>query len=206
MHFFVPESKIMQALTFLADLLLISIYFVLTSLPIVTIGASITAAYSVLRQRDNIKSSITANYFRAFASNWKPATISWLIQLVLTVLLIVDLYFLQFIQGGLSGLLRIISIVLLVILSVAGSLVYPQIARYENKLGRYWRNAFLLCFPKMWMLLPNLLLFVFPEILLFFRLDIYLYCLALRLMLLFGFQFYLSSLLMGKLFQSLEGD
>ena len=122
------------------------------------------------------------------------------------VLLAVDLYFLQFINSSFAGLLRVISIVLLVILSIAGSLVYPQIARYENKLGRYWRNAFLLCFPKMWLLLPNLLLFLFPEIVLFIRPDIYLYCLVLRLMLIVGFQFYISSLLMKKLFKSVEDN
>lgn len=204
MHLFNLESKIMQGLTFLADLVLISIYFVLTSLPIITIGASATAAYSVLRQQDTIKSSITVNYFKAFAANWKPATISWVIQLVLTVILAVDLYMLQFIQNGFSGLLRVVSIVLLIVLSLICSLVYPQIARYKNSLKQYWRNALLLCLPKMWLLLPNLLLFIFPEIVMFFRLDVYLYCLILRLMLLFGFQFYLSSLLMKKLFQPLE--
>ena len=204
MHFFDPESKIMQALTFLADLILLSVYFVLTSLPIVTIGASATALYSLFQREYDRQSSITIRYFKAFAANWKPATISWCIQLVVTVLLAVDLYFLQFISSALASLLQVISIVLLIILSVAGSLVYPQIARYQNKLGRYWRNAFLLCFPKMWMLLPNLLLFLFPEIVLFIRPDIYLYCLLLRLILIIGFQFYMSSLLMKKLFQSVE--
>lgn len=206
MRFFDPESKIMQALTFLADLLLLSVYFVITSLPIVTIGASATALYSLFQREHDRQSSITIRYFKAFAANWKPATISWCIQLFLTVLLAVDLYLLQFINSGFAGLLRVISIVLLVILSIAGSLVYPQIARYENKLGRYWRNAFLLCFPKMWLLLPNLLLFLFPEIVLFIRPDIYLYCLALRIMLIIGFQFYISSLLMQKLFQSVENN
>lgn len=206
MRFFDPESKIMQALTFLADLILLSIYFVLTSLPIVTIGASATALYSLFRPKHDQHSSITIGYFKAFAANWKPATISWCIQLTLTVLLIVDLYFLQFISSGFSGVLRVISIVLLVILTAAGSLVYPQIARYNNKLGRYWRNAFLLCFPKLWMLLPNLVLFLLPEIILIFWPNIYFYCLILRLILLFGFQFYISSLLMEKLFRPLEEE
>ena len=206
MRFFDPESKIMQALTFLADLLLLSVYFIITSLPIVTIGASATALYSLFQREYDRQSSITIRYFKAFAANWKPATISWCIQLGVMVLLAVDLYFLQFINSSFAGLLRVISIVLLVILSIAGSLVYPQIARYENKLGRYWRNAFLLCFPKMWLLLPNLLLFLFPEIVLFIRPDIYLYCLALRIILIIGFQFYISSLLMQKLFQSVENN
>lgn len=170
-----------------------------------TIGASATALYSLFQRKHDRQSSITIRYFKAFAANWKPATISWCIQLFLTVLLAVDLYFLQFINSGFAGLLRVISIVLLVILSIAGSLVYPQIARYENKLGRYWRNALLLCFPKMW-LLPNLLLFLFPEIVFFIRPDIYLYCLVLRLILIVGFQFYISSLLMKKLFQSVEDN
>ena len=206
MNFLDPESKFMQAMTFLADLLLLSVYFVLTSLPIVTIGASATAFYSILQRDEDRHSSITIRYFKAFAANWKPATISWCIQLALTILLAVDLYFLQFVEGALVGLLQVISIVLLVILSVTGSLVYPQIARYENKIGRYWRNAFLLCFPKMWVLLINLLLFLFPEIVLFIRPDIYLQCLILRIILITGFQFYMSSLLMKKLFRSVEGN
>ena len=204
MHFLDPDSKIMQAMTFLADLLLLSVCFIITSIPIVTIGASATAFYSLLLRDEDTQSSITIRYFKAFAANWKPATISWCIQLVLTILLTVDLYFLQFVESSLASPLQVISIVLLIILSVTGSLLYPQIARYENKIGRYWRNAFLLCFPKMWMLLPNLLLFLFPEIVLFIRPDIYLQCLILRLVLITGFQFYMSSLLMKKLFRSIE--
>ena len=199
-----PESKIMQAMTFLADVILLSLLFVLTSLPIVTIGASATALYSVFRRHQKETTSVVAAFFRAFSANWKPATLSWLIQLVLTALLVWDLWYLQLSGSGLSAVLRVAAIVLLVVLTTAASLVYPQIARYENKLGRYWKNALLLCFPKLWLLFLNLLLFFLPEALLLFRPDIYRYLLALRVMLLFGFQFYISSLLMERLFLTLE--
>ena len=59
MHFLDPDSKIMQAMTFLADLLLLSVCFIITSIPIVTIGASATAFYSLLFRDEDTQSSIT---------------------------------------------------------------------------------------------------------------------------------------------------
>jgi len=81
-----------------------------------------------------------------------------------------------------------------------GKTALPSTNRTHSPLSR----AFSYVFRTISLLFLNLLLFFLPEALLLFRPDIYLYLLALRVMLLFGFQFYISSLLMERLFLTLE--
>ena len=63
-----------------------NIYFVLTSIPIVTIGASFTALYTVTNKMVNDdEGPVKDEYFKAFKSNFKQSTIIWLIDMVMLV-------------------------------------------------------------------------------------------------------------------------
>ena len=72
---FSPDSKLMQVLTRLTDLVLLNILFLLTCIPVFTIGAATASLYTLcfrmLRQEE---SGILKPYFRAFKENFKPAT------------------------------------------------------------------------------------------------------------------------------------
>ncbi|MDO4471106.1 MAG: YesL family protein, partial [Bacillota bacterium] len=73
------DFKIMNLFSRVSDFLLLNFLFILTSLPIVTLGASITALYSVnLKMVRNEESYITRDYFRAFRKNFKIATPAFL--------------------------------------------------------------------------------------------------------------------------------
>ena len=77
---FSPDSKIMQVFSRLADLVLLNILFLITCLPVFTIGAAVTALYTMcFRLMREEYSGIIRSYFKAFRDNFKTATAAWLL-------------------------------------------------------------------------------------------------------------------------------
>ena len=72
----------------IVDLLLLNFLFVITSLPVLTLGASLTALYSVsLKLVRNEESYVSRDYFRAFKKNFCQATVSfWAFSLIIALL------------------------------------------------------------------------------------------------------------------------
>ena len=68
MNFFSYESKPMQILMYIADLVILNVLFVLCSIPIFTIGASHAALYSAIRtlQDPEDDTSVTKAFFAWF--------------------------------------------------------------------------------------------------------------------------------------------
>ena len=80
---FSPDSKFMQTMSRIADLLLLNFFFLLTCVPIVTIGAASTAMYTVcFRFGSEREAGTVRSYFRAFRENFKQATVLWLVILL----------------------------------------------------------------------------------------------------------------------------
>ncbi|MGN0294433.1 MAG: DUF624 domain-containing protein [Lachnospiraceae bacterium] len=74
------EFKIMDVLSRLMDLLVLNFLFLLTSLPIITIGASLTALFSVsMKVVHDEESYISKNYVHAFRENFLQATAAFLV-------------------------------------------------------------------------------------------------------------------------------
>lgn len=206
MHFLDPDSKIFQVLSFVADLFILSALFFISCIPIITIGASATALYQVFRKKDDFKSSLVLRFIYAFRQNFRPATICWMIQLFITVFLLVDLSLLHYMNTSLAHFLVFVCLVLLLLSVSVGAMVYPQIARYQSTVRKYWKNALLISFGSSIRGIANLICFFLPEIILLLWPKAYFYCLLLRVFPGLGLQFYLSSLLMDKIFLPLEED
>jgi len=76
------DNRINRFLAKISDLFLLQLLFILTSIPVVTVGAGISSMFSVCRKlRQDSISGVTACYFQDFAANWKQATVAWLISL-----------------------------------------------------------------------------------------------------------------------------
>lgn len=83
MSIFSLDSKFMQVMTRVADLIILNVCFLLTCIPIITIGAASTAMYTVCFRFDTSREGgVLTSYFSAFRSNLKQATLVWLILLL----------------------------------------------------------------------------------------------------------------------------
>ena len=73
------NNLVIRVSTMLTNLLLINFLTLLTCLPVITIGASLTAMHDclqqILRKEDGY---IARRFFKSFRSNFKQATLLWL--------------------------------------------------------------------------------------------------------------------------------
>ena len=76
------DSPLVRFLTKLADLMLLNLVFIVTSLPLVTLGASLTAlSHTAMRIVTDDYESVSATYLRSFRSNLKAGSLLGLIGL-----------------------------------------------------------------------------------------------------------------------------
>ena len=91
--FFQPENPVIRFLSCFCDLMFTNALFIICSLPIFTIGASITSMYHVIfKLQDREDSYIYKMFFESFRSNFKQATTIWIPFLLLTGFFAGDLY------------------------------------------------------------------------------------------------------------------
>ena len=86
--FFCPENPVIRFLSCFCDLMFTNALFIISSIPIVTIGASITAMYHVMFQlQDGTESYIYRMFFKSFKRNFRQSTCIWIPFLLLTAFL-----------------------------------------------------------------------------------------------------------------------
>ena len=149
MGFNLSDNPVAHALARFLDLIMLNIIFVICSLPIITIGASATAMYTVmLKMVKNEEGYIVKGFFIAFKENFKMSTIAWLIILPINLLIYWNIY--------LSNYLPVFSNAFMIFFFILGMVsmfgcvyVFPLIARYENPLKVTFKNAFLLAVARL---------------------------------------------------------
>lgn len=97
-------TRLATFLTKIIDSIVISIFWLICCIPVVTIGAATASLYYVTHK--NIRNSRGypyKEYFKSFKNNFSQATFSWLVTLILGLLLgIITLYFYSALVSGLS--------------------------------------------------------------------------------------------------------
>lgn len=137
-NIFNPDSKFTHFTNKFSDLITLNLWFVLTSLPLITIGASATAMHYVLLRiyRDELEYSITRNYFRAFRENFRQATAIWIIYIVFGAVLFADLFFIAN-----PGFLKILVTIVSILLVLSLSWIFVLQSRYANPVYATIRNS-----------------------------------------------------------------
>jgi len=138
------ESPLMKTLDLVADVLIISLLWILTSIPIITIGTSTAAGYYVISRRiSNREHYILKDYFLAFRNNFKNATLAFITIIPLLLLLVFNIF-----NSGIFGAFEIIAYPLYIVLGVELVFVYihvfPLAARFDMKYMQLMKSAFLM--------------------------------------------------------------
>ena len=146
-NLFNPENSLMITMTQVTDCIFLSLFWLLTSFPLVTIGASSAALYDAVyygfRQGDKHP---WTRFFRSFRSNLKSGILPGIVYLVIFLL-------------GAWGLITVwnnavwqnvsiaaVSAAALVVMLLLGilSILFPMLSRFNNSFGGLLRNTFLL--------------------------------------------------------------
>lgn len=141
-----PNSPLIQALGKLSDIIICNIMFVLFSLPMFTVGASLTALCSCMQRliEDREDDLVAKDFWRAFKSNFKQATVIWLL-LLLVILLLIGFFYTVNAMIDVLGRAYLLPYFLIVILFLFGvQYVFPIQARYRLRIRDTLKNAWLL--------------------------------------------------------------
>ena len=143
---FGENNPVWKAVNRFADMMVIGIWFLITCIPIFTIGAALSAFYYTamdsLRKEDGY---IFRRYFRNFGKNFKKGTLLWLIMLALGAVFSMNIYvWLINSDMQIALVMLIISAIILLAWMVTFVFVFPLQARFENTIGKTIQNAFLL--------------------------------------------------------------
>lgn len=134
----------MRYLNRLADLMILNLLFLLTSIPIFTIGASLTALYSVcFRLGTDREGSTFRDYFAAFKENFRQATSLFLLLLLWLMGTGGAAVIFCFMAGWMHYLFVPFAVLFIVVVLVA-SYVFPLLSRFENRTATTLKNAVLL--------------------------------------------------------------
>lgn len=147
---FSTEGSLYRAMSFLADLIILNLLFLLTSLPIITMGASFTALSDVtIKMIQKEEPRAAGEFVSSFKRNFRQATVSWLLILGVSALLMVNLSIVC--SADALVLLRIPFLILLVLPAGIGAYVFPMIAVFANsfwKTIRYSAVLAIACLPR----------------------------------------------------------
>ena len=148
--FFNPENPFFRFTGRVLDLMVLSVLWLVCSLPIVTIGpASAALYYSCAKCLRHQESGPYRNFLSAFRQNLKTGIGATVVFLLLAVLLDAGYLFLVMAAGSggtVWGVVRIMYLVLLVIPVSMASCAFPLLSRFTYTVGGLLSNSLRLTF------------------------------------------------------------
>lgn len=143
--FFNLDSPIMRFLGRMADIMILNIIFLISCIPIVTIGAAWTAlSYVTLKMVRDEESYIVKSYFKSFRQNFRQATVIWVISLIAMLIFYMDFHILKGMEQTMSSVMFILLSAMAVLFFMTEVYVFPVLSKFENTIKNTVKNAFLM--------------------------------------------------------------
>lgn len=147
-RFFDFEGPFFQAFEKIADIIILNIIFIICCLPVITIGASLTALSCITQKMARKEEGyIVRGFFSSFKRNFIQATVIWIILMIFGGVLYVDV---RVISGTLSGVAftMFTAFILLsgIVYLFVFMYVFPVLAKFDNTVINTMRNALILSF------------------------------------------------------------
>ena len=151
-----------HTLSFLGDIVILNLLFLVCSIPIVTIGAAAAACYAGLCRTLQKKETglVYRAFFADFRAAFRKATAGWLLELLVILILLGDLWFAVEYSEPDNVFFIVFAAVVGAGVLLASLWFYPLLARFQNTLGGQIKNAFLLAFAQLPRTLLALLIWV----------------------------------------------
>lgn len=142
---FDPNGKILELLWKPIHIMFLNLLWVLFSLPVVTIGASTTALYSVMiKIKNGTEGKIFRDFWDAFRGNFRQSTVIWLIIAFAAVVFTTDIVYFVNVGGFVGTFLAMIFFGLDVTLLLMSIYIFPLQAVFDNKILTTVKSALFL--------------------------------------------------------------
>ena len=161
------DSSFMIFLSNLTDIVILNVLCLICSIPIVTIGPSLTAMhYVTLKMARDEEIYVIKYFFKAWKDNFKKSVIIWIAYLIITVIFFFD-YKILTVNGNDENKVFIIIIgVTYLFLSIAAMYVFPLLARFENTLVKTVKNAIFMSILHIFKTIIMAIIYLLPFVLL----------------------------------------
>lgn len=140
-------QEFLTKMSWVADLLIISILWFLFSIPIITVGASSSAMYRAIQYRLlNGDGKIWDPFWKTFKSSFSQATVTWLGYVMLVVIFVLNQSLLAsgLASSWINHFSQVFLIVMLLLITPILIMSLAYLARFEDNLKIVWKNTFLL--------------------------------------------------------------
>lgn len=194
------DGSLMRALNGFADMIVMSLWWIVGCLPIVTIGASTTALYYAAMKSVNREGTVTRNFWKSYRENLKQAVIIELILVALGFLTYL-VYQMAFGAAGGVGVVRLIFQLLFLVYLVVGSLVFPVLSRFIMTIPQLFHNVFVMSIGDVPRTFVIVVINLIPLLLIFLRIDWFIIALPLLVALVPGTVASLNTMLFAGIFR-----
>lgn len=196
------DGPLMGSLSKVADLLILNMLTLLFCIPLVTIGASLTASHYVALKLRRGEGYVWKNFWKSFRENFKQSTIMWLMFIVCIFVHYFAYRCAMVVMTGTASMLICTAIFVFTLFVLMTSLwVFPMQARFVNNISSTIKNSFIMAFKYVFRTLLMLCVSFLPVVILeFLSYNMYwiLFC--------FGFSvpIYICAMLYDKKFKMIE--
>lgn len=137
-----PDNPMIRFLSRLFDLILLNILFIASCIPVITIGAAVSAAYQVIfKMIDKKDPYIFKSYIHALKENFKPATFIWVCIVLACICINAFLFVIYHVLDKKFEFLQIpVCLLVFIILSVA-VYAFPILSRYQCGMKQLIKNT-----------------------------------------------------------------
>ena len=139
------DGFVVQICNKIVDCICLSLLWLASSIPIVTVGAATTALYYAVNNSIRYdKEGFWRAYWRSFRSNFKQATLIWLLLLLIYGLLGGSCYcaYILCTNGLLAKEMFYILLILFLPVMAWANMLFPYLAKFRNSIKMILKNCF----------------------------------------------------------------
>lgn len=200
-----PNGILFQFLSRVGDMIILNFLFMITCIPIITIGAAQAALYKVIMDMHyDQEGGMFKGFFRAFKENFKQATIVWVVELIVLVSLVCDALLVLTFWGGSTVMYVLLGVLAALVVCVCTYMI-PLLVRYRNSLRQHLNNALILSVIKLPKTVAMVFLNALPIIIAVLSLEVFWNTMVFWLAIGFAFVAYMNMFMMKPIYTQLEG-
>lgn len=136
------DSPLWRFVSKVGDLIALNFMFIITSIPIITIGASTTALYSTtLKVAKKEEVHIIKGFIKEFKENFKQGTIIWLIMLLFGVVLFLDFRMINILPAKLYTFMNVMLVAITILYVLILTYIFAYISRFKASVKLAFKNS-----------------------------------------------------------------
>ncbi len=142
------DSKFTLALHKFADVIIVSVLWIIGCLPLLTIGTSTTALYYTTIKAVSGEGAIVKNYFKSYKENLKQSIVVEIVLLIIAYIMYINWKIIFNMSDG-GDVFKVVYFVVLLWLVPIVCYLFPILARFAMSTKLLFINAFVLSFKNL---------------------------------------------------------